>query len=85
MRVIDARSGKDVQVGDVIDYGVTPAIVGGQREWWKLLDVKDHVFTAQALVEYHQGDGTTWTRWSPLTVRFTHPAFMFQRVAFVPT
>jgi hypothetical protein len=118
MRIIDARSGKDVKVGDVIDYGQAPVCVYGppkptgekikhpgtgemvpayefgppthcetpsHREWWKLLDVRDRFFSAEALVEYHQSDGTVWKRWSPLAVRFTHPSFMFQRIAFVPT
>lgn len=117
MRIIDARSGKDVKVGDVIDYGQAPVCTYGpprqvgvtphprtgkmvpgyemgpligcekppHREWWKLLDVRDRFFTAEALVEYHHHDGTVWTRWSPLAVRFMHPSFPFQRIAFVPT
>ena len=54
-------------------------------EWWKLLDVRDRFFSAKALVEYHQSDGETWTKWVPLAVRFTHPSYRFQRVAFAPT
>lgn len=54
-------------------------------EWWKLLAVKDRFFTAKALVEYHQVDGETWIKWVPLKVRFTHPQFRDQRVAFAPT
>jgi hypothetical protein len=43
MHIVDARSGQTVRVGDVVDYG--------QREWWRLLQVKDHLLTADMLVE----------------------------------
>lgn len=73
MRVIDARSGREVRVGDVVDYG--------RGEWWKLLRVEQQgLWEAQALV-----DGTHGLQRVPLAVRWTHPSFLFQHVAFFPS
>ena len=57
----------------------------GQHEWWKLLAVRDLFLAAWAKVEYHQSNGQSWTKWVPLRVRFTHPGFPNQRVAFTLT
>lgn len=76
MRIIDARSGSDVAVGSMVNYG--------RGVWWKMLDLKKGLFTAHALIENHDAD-KTWTQWVPLQIRFTHPRFFLQRIAFVPT
>ena len=71
MRVIDAFTGRDVKVGNTI-----PSPDGGT---WKLLHVEDAgLWMASALIERNQD-----VRRVPLAVRFMHPDFLFQRVAFV--
>lgn len=72
MRIVDARSGKDVAIGGRVDYP------GG--EWWRLEHVSDRFFSATALVTSSDG-----ARRVPLQVRFTHPAFFLERVAFYPS
>jgi hypothetical protein len=75
MRVIDAFTGREVMIGDTVP---SP---GGEHDW-ELLDVEDRWTTARARIrEVESGR----TRWSPLVVRFMHPGFLFQRVAFVPS
>jgi hypothetical protein len=47
----------------------------------KLVRIKDNFFSAMALFESKEGK----KQWMPLTVRFTHPHFLFQRVGFINT
>jgi hypothetical protein len=77
MRVIDARSGADVQVGDVVRYG--------PGEWWKLLELDAGWTWANAWVEGELDGQRFGPTLLPLQVRFTHPGFFLQRVAFAPT
>lgn len=84
MRIIDARSGRDyIKVGDRIDYGAPVDEEGnptGPAEWWQLKAVHDRVITADAIVATQDGIKAV-----PLTVRFFHPSFFLQRVAFFPS
>jgi len=75
MRVIDAFTGREVAVGDTVP---SP----GHEHDWQLLAVEDRWLTARAQIREVQSGRT---RWSPLIVRFMHPGFPFQRVAFVPS
>jgi hypothetical protein len=82
MRVIDARSGKEMRIGDVVTYG--------EGEKLRLLDIDEGLLSANAVVENTYLDIRTnklVTQRSqiPLTVRFMHPGFLFQRVAFIPS
>lgn len=84
MRIIDARSGKEPKVGETITYP------GG--EGFELLEIEDRFFSARARVRSfapaHPDTGAetvSTTGWVPLQVRFTHPSFFLQRVAFVPS
>lgn len=72
MRIIDAFTGKAVVPGPWYQ---------GPGFQWRILQVKDRFLSAQALFEV-AGRKPVWT---PLAVRFTHPRFPLQRVAFVPT
>jgi hypothetical protein len=77
MKVIDARSGDVVNVGDVVRYG--------PDDWWELLAIDEGLFSARALI-YSPGIGRNGGRaWAPLRVRYTHPAFFLQKVAFTGT
>lgn len=101
MKVIDARSGREVKIGDTIDWGDGEKIT--------LLDVYPGLFSASALVRItyrddskaelapigRDGEGfrrvrvvkpgplVTSTREEPLTVKWLHPNYMFQHVAFI--
>jgi hypothetical protein len=84
VRIIDARSGRDhIQVGDRIDYPVTEnrARWGLPNEdWWQLVAVNDYGLWASAVINGPEGRTTV-----PLRVRFMHPMFIGQRVAFFPS
>jgi hypothetical protein len=77
MRVIDARTGEEVEVGDTVSYG--------PDDWWKLIDVEHGWTSAKALVKGQMDGQRFGPKWLPLKVRFTHPGFFLQRVAFAPT
>ena len=74
MRIIDARSGLELlDTDDVVEYA--------DSEWYRVLRVEERTLTAHALVEGNR----VGRRWVPLVVRYTHPGFFLQKVAFVPT
>jgi hypothetical protein len=80
VKVIDARSGQEMKIGDTVRYG--------QGEYVKLLDTDPGLFSASATLEigYLDPRSNTLTkivRQSPLTVRWLHPSFLFQHVAFI--
>lgn len=84
MRVIDARSGKEMTIGDTVRWG------GGEE--LTLLDVDEGLFSANAVVRETIKDFSkmgnplvTLQRQIPLAVRFMHPSFLFQKVAFIPS
>lgn len=85
MKVIDARSGREMKIGDTIDWG------DGERI--TLLDVDPGLFRATALVRITHRDYScqidlgkayvTITREVELAVRWLHPSYRFQHVAFI--
>lgn len=116
MKVIDARSGKLMQIGDVVEYS--------DGEYLRLIDVDHGFFWASAIVEMGVIDHTKdeleleplakivpiryelaglsvqptasyrvvkpgpivkIRREVPLVVRYMHPNFRFQHVAFIPS
>lgn len=79
VKIVDARSGRIVNVGDRVSYGAPPWAPGAE-EWWRLLRVEEGVFRARALV-----DGPRGPEWVPLVVRRTHPRFPWQKVGFFPS
>jgi hypothetical protein len=71
MRIIDANTGTDVQLGvpfENIDGRIT------------LLKLDEGLFNAKGLFDVN---GTK--AWVPLQVRFTHPGFFLQKVGFIPS
>jgi len=84
VKIVDARSGEVMKRGQIVAYG------GGEK--LKLVEVDEGFFSARALIETTYRDFgkagqplVTARQWVPLAVRLTHPAFMFQRVAFIPS
>lgn len=72
MRVIDARSGEELVPGMTMTYP--------DGSGFTLLSVKPGLFTAYAKVN---SNGVIQT--VPLAVRWTHPRFFMQHVAFFPS
>jgi hypothetical protein len=84
MRIIDSNTGYEPKIGETFNN-----VVGRHT----LLKVQEGLMTAKALfrVTYAAGsgdprlDGTTRDVWVPLQVRYIHPAFFLQKVAFIPS
>jgi len=74
VRIIDARSGADVVVGQTITYP--------DGEWWILRKFEPGIFKARAFVV---GNRIISPQWVDMPVRYTHPGFFLQRVAFMPS
>lgn len=82
MKIIDARSGEEFQVGDTI--------VHPDGESVTLLDVKPGLLRAEAHVQrtytnMATGEPTTDTVWVPLAVRWLHPKYLFQHIGIFPS
>jgi hypothetical protein len=83
MRIIDCRSGQDhIAVGDVVKYPVTNGFDGEPlpAEWWQLLEIRDRWLWASVRILTPHGEQIV-----PISVRFMHPAFTFQRIGFFPS
>lgn len=87
MRVLDPRSGRELQVGDRVEYGDGEAVT--------LLDVKPGLVWARARVKLEMRDYddeaagmpprmVTTEEWVDLQVRWIHPDYFMQWVAFLP-
>lgn len=98
MKIIDARSGRRLAVGDVTEYPVVhtdgltigaeivPGSVPTGSEGFRLEEVKPGLLKARALVRHHNnGVFDPHAEWVPLVVRWLHPGFFGQHVAFVPS
>lgn len=87
VKIIDARSGEVMRPGKTVTYG------GGEK--LRVIMVDDQgMFRAKAFVQttyrdYSHADRdpplVTTTQWVPLAVRFMHPGYLFERVAFIPS
>ncbi len=71
MRIIDANTGTEVQVGQLFNN------IHGTH---KLIDVEEGLFSTKALFS---SAGKMF--WVPLQVRYTHPGFFFQKIGFIPS
>ena len=74
MRIIDAQSGQDVHEGSILN--LSPGYT------YKILKIKPGLLRAKAVVQHVELDKVLEL---PLVVRWTHPNFFMQRVAFVPS
>ncbi|MCC7024606.1 MAG: hypothetical protein IT338_17395 [Thermomicrobiales bacterium] len=84
MKIVDARSGKAVQIGQTIKYPWTPEFQPHGPEWIRLVDVRPGIWSASAIIQ--RGNGVrSETLEIPLVVRWTHPSYFLQHVAFLPT
>jgi hypothetical protein len=76
MRIVDAFTGCDVRLGDIVPSE------GGKHDW-QLLDVDERsLFDVRVCVQEIRSGRVHWLS---LTMRFLHPSYLFQRVGFVQT
>lgn len=71
MKIVDANTGQQVRVGETFTN------VNGTQH---LVRVREGLLSAQGLFVTPRG-----MVWVPLTVRYLHPGFLFQKVAFIPS
>ncbi len=87
MKVIDAFTGRVVDTMARPDPSLRASWVksppGSPGPCWRLLDVDDRFFRVWGLIEFSGSEREP--EWLELQVRFTHPKYFLERVAFVPT
>ena len=88
MKIIDARSGRVVTIGDTVEWG--------DGEGFTLLDADVGLFSGEACMRQTLRDYSmrvdigkapllTRTAWVPLAVQWLHPRYFLQHVAFIPS
>lgn len=79
MRIIDARSGREMKVGDIVQY---PG--GGATQ---LLDARVGLWAAKVRIrtDWHGAPGGYDDRWVDAIVRYTHPSFFLEKIVFIPS
>lgn len=81
MKIIDARSGREIKAGETIAYPDGESI--------RLDSYRPGILAADAVVTSTtrnlSGRLETATAVVPLVVRWTHPNYFLQHVAFLPT
>jgi hypothetical protein len=70
MRLIDANTGYEPKAGETFKN-----VLG----YVTILKVREGIFSAKVLVSINGDD----PQWWPLTVRYLHPGFPFQKVGFL--
>lgn len=75
MKVVDAHTGREVTVGDTLP------IPGGDG-YYKVIAITPGLLTARILLASNH---PAFDGWVPLIVRWTHPSWFLQHVAFIPS
>ena len=74
MKVIDAHTGRELREGDVVRHHDLS---------YRVIKIVPGMTSAKMLVE--SSEPRLHGTWVPLIVRWTHPGFFLQHVAFVPS
>lgn len=96
MKIIDARSGEVMTLGKVVSYGSGEQLRlidldEGLFSARALIEATYRDFSRMAErpgdqgMPRERGSLVTSRQWVPLAVRFMHPSYKFQRVAFIPS
>lgn len=97
MKIIDARSGEVMTPGKTVTYGTSGEklrvidVDEGLFSAHALIETTYRDYSRTGERASDQGATrdrdplVTTTRWVALTVRFMHPSYMFERVAFIPS
>jgi hypothetical protein len=76
MKIIDANTGQEPEIG-VPFNNINGTMV--------LLGVEEGLFSARGLFGHPCDNPNCPDVWVPLQVRYTHPGFFLQKVAFIPS
>lgn len=88
VKVIDAHTGRLVKVGDTLPIpgdGSTPELSAagiGVDGYYKVVAITPGILSAKILLASNH---PAYNGWVPLAVRWTHPRFFLQHVAFIPS
>ena len=96
MKIIDARSGEVVTPGKVVSYGGGEKIrvIDVDEGLFSARALIETTYRDYSRTDHRPSDQgalrerdplVTSRQWVPLVVRFMHPSYMFQRVAFIPS
>ncbi len=94
MRVIDAHTGLEVHVGDRIaspdpsvfatpEHSRSRMARGLRDNYYEVIAIRPGLFRATMDALFVEGGQRRVMRNLPLTVRWTHPKYLFKHVAFV--
>lgn len=76
MKIVDARTGKEVKPGQAFN---SPA---GYH--YLIHELREHMFSAEVCATRASNRGIV-QYWQPLVVRYTHPKYFLQKVGFIPS
>jgi hypothetical protein len=85
MKVIDAHTGRELKEGDVVPLpgiGSRPDHIIA-KGWYRIIKIEPGLMKARVFLE--SSEPRLHRMWQPLIVRWTHPGFFLQHVAFVPS
>jgi hypothetical protein len=96
MRVIDAHTGLEVKVGDRIplpdprvfstpESSKARLARGLSDYYYEVVAIRPGIFSATMDAWFVEGGHRRFVSRAPLQVRWTHPGYPWQHVAFVPT
>ena len=96
MKIIDSRSGEVMTLGTTVSYGGGEKIrvIDVDEGLFSARALIEITYRDHSRTEHRSSDQgairerdplVTSRRWMTLDVRFMHPAYMFQRVAFIPS
>jgi hypothetical protein len=89
MRIIDARTGQDVVIGQWVTMPRTNHVMQADGSWrsfegpdesYRLLRVQERLLSATVEAEFADGRKHTLK----LPVRWMHPSFLFRKTLFIP-
>ena len=96
MKIIDSRSGEIMTPGKIVSYGGGEKlrVIEVDEGLFSARVLIEATYRDYSRTERRPSDQgasrerdslVTSLRWVPLVVRFLHPSYMFQRVAFIPS
>ena len=96
MKIIDARSGEIMTPGRIVSYGGGEKlrVIDVDEGLFSARALIETTYRDYSRTDHQPSDQVAPSalkplvisrQWVPLAVRFMHPSYMFQRVAFIPS
>jgi hypothetical protein len=96
VKIIDARSGEIMTLGKIVSYGggETMRVIDVDEGLFSARALIETTLLDYSRIAQRASDQgvlrerealVTTQQWVPLAVRFMHPGYWFQRVAFIPS